>query len=114
MRVLVCGSRKFTLDLKNLVRATLSALDPQPTVIIQGGAKGADDCAKWWAENRGIPVIEFKADWKAHGNYAGPIRNSRMLNEGRPDLVLVFPGGLGTANMASQAVAAGVPVRRVE
>jgi len=59
-------------------------------------------------------VIEFKADWGQFGTYGGPIRNSRMIHEGKPDLVIAFPGGSGTGNMVKQAEAVGLPVRRVE
>ena len=34
-----------------------------------------------------------------HGNAAGPIRNQRMLDHGKPDIVVAFPGGSGTADM---------------
>jgi hypothetical protein len=33
-----------------------------------------------------------------------------MLEEGKPDLVVAFPGGRGTANMVKQARAAAVKV----
>jgi UDP-N-acetylmuramoylalanine-D-glutamate ligase len=33
-----------------------------------------------------------------------------MLDEGKPDLVVAFPGGRGTANMVQQAHRAGVEV----
>jgi hypothetical protein len=33
-----------------------------------------------------------------------------MLVEGKPDFVVAFPGGRGTANMIMQARQAGVPV----
>jgi hypothetical protein len=36
-----------------------------------------------------------------------------MLDKGRPDLVLAFPGGRGTADMIQRAEAAGVPVQRL-
>jgi hypothetical protein len=31
-----------------------------------------------------------------------------MLNEGKPDLVVAFPGGRGTADMVKRARAAGI------
>jgi hypothetical protein len=34
-----------------------------------------------------------------------------MLDEGRPDLVLAFPGGRGTADLIARAREAGIPVR---
>jgi hypothetical protein len=36
-----------------------------------------------------------------------------MLDEGKPDLVLAFPGGRGTRNMVGQAKRRGVPVEIV-
>lgn len=41
---------------------------------------------------------------------AGHIRNTQMLVECKPDLVVAFEGGKGTANMVRQAEAAGVRV----
>ena len=56
---------------------------------------------------------DFLPDWEKHGRAAGPIRNKLMLDEGRPDLVVAFPGGRGTANMVKQASAASVEVIEV-
>lgn len=43
---------------------------------------------------------------------AGPIRNRRMLEQGKPDLVVAFPGGAGTANMVRLTEAAALPLLR--
>lgn len=110
MRVLVCGGRDYRNP--KAVYATLAALGGV-SCIIEGGAQGADCYAAEWADNTGTPHMRFIADWKAHGRAAGPIRNKRMLDEGKPDLVISFPGGRGTANMVKQARAAGVEVREV-
>jgi hypothetical protein len=53
------------------------------------------------------------ADWGQYGAPAGPIRNKTMLTQGRPDVVLAFPGGTGTADMKRQARRAGVRVVEV-
>jgi len=83
------------------------------SVVIHGAAPGADTLAGRWAELRRVPVEAFPADWEKHGRAAGPIRNAPMLAEGKPDLVVAFPGGRGTANMCKQARAAGVKVVEV-
>jgi hypothetical protein len=112
MRVLVCGGRAF--DDWELLAGVLDSLEPmQASVIIHGAAPGADTLAGQWAELRRVPVEAFPADWEKHGRAAGPIRNARMLAEGKPDLVVAFPGGQGTANMCKQARAAGVKVFEV-
>lgn len=106
MRVLFCGGRTFD-DIAR-VRAAFDAV--KPTFVITGGATGADDIADGVAAARGIARVVFPANWEGDGKAAGPIRNARMLKEGRPDLVVAFDGGRGTADMISKAKAAGVPV----
>lgn len=114
MRVLICGGRNFT-DMPLLVRALdiVAAFVPI-THVIQGGALGADCLGQMYAENRKIPVTTFRADWRKHGRAAGPIRNQIMLDEGKPDFVIAFPGGRGTADMVERARKAGIPVNEVK
>jgi hypothetical protein len=88
-------------------------LPPSDTVIISGAATGADTAAIDWAVVNWCQFLEFPADWKKLGPSAGPIRNQRMIDEGKPDLVLAFPGGTGTADMVRRAKAAGIKVREV-
>lgn len=110
-RVIVCGGRHFSK--RGLLYATLSGLKPRPTLIIEGGAAGADNLAFEWAVEQGIPNKTFPAEWKKHGRAAGPIRNQQMLDEGQPHLVVEFPGGNGTADMVRRAKAAGIRVIEV-
>lgn len=86
---------------------------PTPT-IISGKASGADQCAIDWAVVNWTELEEYPADWDTHGRGAGYIRNKEMLVKGKPDLVLAFPGGKGTANMIDIAKKAGVEVREFE
>lgn len=80
--------------------------------VIHGDCKtGADRLAGLWARHMMIEERPFPADWKTHRNAAGPIRNQKMLDEGKPDLVVAFPGGKGTADMTRRASAAGVFIR---
>ena len=112
MRVLVCGGREYR-DC-DAVHSALDDILPGVSLVIEGGALGADCFAAEWADKTETPHIQFSADWKAHGRAAGPIRNREMLEKGRPDVVLAFPGGKGTENMISQAEKAGVRVVRHE
>lgn len=119
MKVLVCGGRKF--DDFSLLKKVLDTLNRQHkiTVVIHGDARGADKMADVWAffknaiEDEKIKVEPYPADWDKHGKAAGPIRNQQMLNEGKPDLVVAFPGGKGTADMVLKAIKAGVPVEQI-
>lgn len=113
MRVLVCGGRDF--HDKPRVYCSLAEIngahETAISTLIEGGATGADELAKAWAFYASVPVETYRANWKADGRAAGPIRNQRMIDEGKPDLVVAFPGGRGTADMIRRAKAAGIPVR---
>jgi hypothetical protein len=48
-----------------------------------------------WAWCRGVPCEPYEVtqgEWDELGKKAGPLRNQRMLDEGKPDLVVAFPG----------------------
>ena len=112
MKVLVCGGRGLTDEA--LVHRIL---DEQHRVIafthlIHGNATGADQLADKWAHSHGVQRVSCPADWSHHGRGGGPIRNQRMI-ELRPDLVIAFPGGAGTANMVAQARDANIQVLEV-
>ena len=74
---------------------------------------GADTLGAEWAKAQGIPCEVYMADWEGLGRKAGPIRNQRMLDEGKPDLVVAFPGGRGTADMVRRARSAGLDVLEI-
>lgn len=108
--VLVCGGRDYE------DRATIfDALDKIHkhrgiVMVISGMARGADSIAVEWARSRDVPRMEFRADWDRYGKRAGYLRNQQMLAEGKPDVVVAFPGGRGTAMMIEISKKAGVPV----
>jgi len=107
-RILVCGGREFReIDYLNV---TLDVLRPTMAVLIHGCAPGADTLADLWAERNKVIVIRFPADWKRYGRGAGPKRNAEMIKDGKPDLVVAFPGGSGTADLKRRARLAGIPI----
>lgn len=73
-----------------------------PIAVLQGGAKGADALALEWALSRGMWVKTFHARWKEEGKSAGPKRNERMASHPGLTGAVGFPGGRGTADMASR------------
>lgn len=99
MRVLVCGGRKF--NNYKMLCAVLDGLHAKHnfTCVIEGEAKGADRLSRAWASSRKIFVEPYPADWDTYWLGAGPIRNQQMIDEGKPDMVIAFPGGTGTADM---------------
>lgn len=114
MRILVTGGRSFA-D-RELVYLALQYFHHHPQhpgdemVLIHGGANGADYLAHQVANVLGWKVETFEADWGTHGKKAGPLRNQRMLELGKPDLVVAFEGGRGTADMRERAFLAGIKI----
>lgn len=114
MIVLCCGSRYYS-DYEKVV-ACLRSMDI--SLVISGGCRGADALSVAVAKYLNIPFVEFPANWKKFGKSAGIIRNTQMLNEGKPDFVLAFHSDLqsskGTLNMIKQARKAGIPFKVIE
>jgi len=114
-RILICGDRNWT-DVETIENFVKSL--PPDTVIIHGECRGADSIADKAAKEHGLTVETFSAKWEKYGDAAGPIRNRRMLVEGKPDRVVAFHDDLsksrGTADMLKQARKQRVPceVRR--
>lgn len=113
MIVLVTGGRDYT-DAARL-REMLDALHKSHgfRVLVHGCASGADSLAARWASSRGIHPAGCPALWDTYGKQAGPIRNCAMLQL-RPELVVAFPGGRGTADMVDQAKQGGIRVIMVD
>lgn len=111
MRVLICGGRDFT-DMARVESALsrFSSLHGSPSLVIHGAARGADSLGALWATRNKIPTRAFPANWSLHGKMAGFIRNRLMITEGKPDHVIAFPGGTGTAHMVRISREAGLPV----
>lgn len=89
---------------------------PSDIHIISGEARGVDSIATDfamvnWCGYSGYPVTP--EEWETLGKKAGVLRNQRMLDDGKPDVVIAFPGGRGTADMISRAKKAGVKVIEV-
>lgn len=113
-RYLICGSRDYC-DLE-LMEATLAKLPP-PEVVITGMARGADEAGRLWASKhwKDAKHLGFPAEWGKYGRAAGPIRNQKMLEEGKPTLVIAFPKdgksiSSGTKSMITLSEKAKVPV----
>lgn len=130
MRTLVCGGRHFAdrpflhlfLDVWHfehpisvLIHGGAGRRDPKTGLVVDG----ADLLAGEWARMHQVRVESYPVDHFLDGPWpaAGPQRNTRMLQQGRPDVVIAFPkvGGVrffgpGTQNMMLQAARARVQI----
>lgn len=108
-RIIVCGGRDYTDSVKMFRKLDeIFVKGGRPVSICHGGARGADSIAGAWAKMRNIECTVFPADWANQGKAAGMIRNRKMIEEFKPELVVVFPGGVGTAHMKHLAIKAQI------
>ncbi len=105
-KLIICGGRDYVFDSKDEAWLDMLRVTEGVSMVIEGGATGADFCGGMWARNRGIFVHTEKADWNQFGKKAGPIRNRKMAK--LADACAVFPGGKGTADMEKAAREAGL------
>ena len=111
--VLVTGDRNWTDREK--IRQVLTEYDPLTTLIVEGGARGADTIAREIAEELGFDVLEVKAQWEKYGRAAGAVRNKLMYDKSHPTVVEAFHSNLGaskgTKHMVEYSKKGGTPVR---
>ena len=112
-RVLITGSRNWTDEKKieRAIQASTLGRSKSRTVVVHGAAKGADRIAGAIAEEMGLHVEAYPADWDMYGKSAGPIRNQQMVELGA-DVCLAFPLGesRGTRHCMQAAEKAGIEV----
>lgn len=108
MNIGVIGSRSFS-DYE-LLKSTLDDLDI--SMIVSGGAIGADSLAEIYAKEKGIKTLIFKPDW-ALGKSAAAIRNLKIVEHS--DVIVSFWDGLsrGTKMTMRMAYSKNVKVIKI-
>jgi hypothetical protein len=105
--VLVCGSREW--EDADAIRERLRKL-PKDSVVIAGGARGADKLAAEIAAELGYHVAVCMAQWDRYGGAAGRRRNHAMLQL-RPTLVIAYTLGTpGTQHTIAITQQKGIPL----
>jgi len=117
MRIIVCGGRSYSN--KKRLYEVLDILLPikDQITILQGEAYGADALAKQWCEDRAVSCEDFPADWYKYRhlkkNPSGLLRNRQMFDIGC-DLVIAFPGKIGTPDMCAYAKSKDCEVIKID
>lgn len=97
MRVGVIGSRGFN-DYE-LLSKVMDEMSDEITLIVSGGAKGADSLGEKWAHENEIEVLIFYPNWDKYGKRAGFIRNEYIVKNS--DLVIGFWDGQSKGTKSS-------------
>ena len=107
----IVGSRNFNdYNLFKILIDEYIEDNGKPSKIISGGASGADSLAKRYAIENNIDLIEYKPDWSL-GKKAGPIRNSKIVEN--CDCIIAFPSrsGRGTQDTINKSQNKNIPVK---
>lgn len=108
MRTIIAGSRTVT-DFA-VVEEAVRASGFEPSVVISGGAAGADRLGEIWASQNDVPLELWLADWRKDGKLAGILRNEKMAVVAEA-LIAVWDGtSRGTADMIRRAQSRGLAV----
>jgi hypothetical protein len=110
MKTIIAGSRN--IDFNEFCRAIEFAcpLIEDIGTVVSGTARGVDKFGEDWADNNGINVVRFPADWKRYKMGAGKIRNKEMA-EFSDALIAIWDGkSAGTKNMIAEAKHVGLVV----
>ena len=112
IKVLICGGRNY--NDKTFAFKFLDWFEKEFGIIaevIEGGARGADSIGREWAESKNdrIKITTVNAEWEKYGKSAGYKRNWAMA-ELKPDVIIAFPGGLGTQMMMRIGEDKNIPI----
>lgn len=115
MKVIIAGGRDFK-DYTKLQKAVEQS-GFSITEVVSGGARGADKLGEKWANNNGVRIKSFPAQWndmkqegavrkinqwkRPYNANAGFFRNEEMAVYA--DALIAVEGGGGTADMIKRA-----------
>lgn len=113
LRIIIAGGRTFNdyTKLNNSLKDIISnrTFEVDEIVIISGTARGADQLGERFANENGLKVKKFPADWETLGKRAGYVRNSDMakysISDGNLGMLVAFWDGesKGTKHMIDLA-----------
>lgn len=101
MRTIIAGSRSAT-DIMDLY-LLLNEIDFIPSVVLCGGANGADTLGEVYARSKKITIEYYYPDWELHGKRAGILRNMAMGDNAEALLALWNEESRGTKHMIEYA-----------
>jgi len=97
MKAAIIGSRSF--NNYDLVLETLLEYENTITLIVSGGAKGADTLGERWAKEKNKEVLIFYPEWDKYGKSAGFRRNKDIIENS--DIVFAFWDGVSKGTKSS-------------
>jgi hypothetical protein len=114
-RVAVCGGWDFQ-DAKRVWEVLDQVHEKRGIAFLIDGRRptGADKWARQWRDERGVPGESYGPDWFTWGQQAEAKRDEAMIEEGKPDAVILFGQSSACDAMLARVEAAGLPFWKIE
>lgn len=89
--IAIVGSRRrhTTEDFVKLETAFDEIFEEDDEIVSGGCPRGADSMAQFIADDRGISICNYHAEWEKYGRAADPIRNKVIAEKG--DVMIALP-----------------------
>jgi hypothetical protein len=120
VRVAVLGTRtfkdwgRFCRELGACIEAMCQERGSRNVVLVCGGSEGPDQMVRRYAAERRMRVVEYRANFEAHGKGAVYVRNRQVIHAAHA-LVAFWDGqSKGTGDAISYAAQRGIPVHAVD
>jgi hypothetical protein len=115
MKIVVAGSRGFNdyEKLKSVLDELIENTSKEGVEIISGTAKGADKLGEKYANETGLKVVRFPANWDLYGKRAGYLRNVDMAKYGTHCVCFWDGISKGTSHMINIAKQEGLELKIV-
>jgi len=113
--VIIAGSRNYPESypvIHDYCDRFLEYKKPDVT-IFSGTARGVDRYGEIYAEQNGLDIKRFPADWNLHGKSAGYIRNVEMAKTAHALIAFWDGESKGTAHMIRIAYEKNLPFRLI-
>lgn len=114
-KVIIAGGRDFNDYelLKKKCDYYLSNIDKSNIVIISGMARGADSLGERYAQERGLKLEGYPANWKLYGKSAGFKRNQVLVKNASAAICFWDGKSKGTKHTIDLCKEKGIPVKIV-
>ena len=107
----IVGCRKFkNYELFKKKVQEWEKLNGKITMIVSGGATGADSLAERYAIEHNIGISIYKPDWIKFGKAAGIMRNTDIVNSSNRLIAFPSKSSVGTWDSINKAKKAGKDV----
>lgn len=103
---------KNYFEFKQVINEYLEAnsINKENLVICSGHASGTDTLAEKYATEFELKTLIFEPDWKKYGRAAGPMRNTKIINNCDALIAFKHSKSVGTLDSIKKARSKGIPV----